>query len=215
MGRPRGWGSHSMEEAWFSELLCEMPLTNQVCEKEMHCYWVNIIMLGMFQWLVYPNILGVWESSGKKTIGLEYKSGLWATAFSSPAISHPHLLTLLQKIKIHKLAQWGVCSLSNHVAYWVYSIMQAKSQHSQRPFTVHHRRQSWRNTFNFSLPGSLFLTPCRRGAKWSNSLSMKAHMIQVLLVFISHPSSTQQEALNQMTSLIFTCTMILDLSEAE
>lgn len=63
--------------------------------------------------------------------------------------------------------------------------------------------------------GSLFITPCRRGAKWSNSLSMKAHMIQVLLVFISHRSYTQQETLNQMTSLIFTCTMILDLSEAE
>lgn len=62
---------------------------------------------------------------------------------------------------------------------------------------------------------SSFITPCRGRVKWSNSFSMKAHMIQEPLVFISHPSSSQQEALNQMTSFIFTCVMIFGLLELD
>lgn len=62
---------------------------------------------------------------------------------------------------------------------------------------------------------SSLITPCRGGAKWSSSLSVKAHIIQTLLACISHHSSTQQGVLNQMTSFIFPGAMILDSLETE
>lgn len=89
------------------------------------------------------------------------------------------------------------------------TIVQTNSQNPQCHFLVHHGRQSRSNIFSCFLPGFLFTTPCRVEAKWSNSLSMKAHMTQTLLVFVSHSSSTQQDAHNQINTLIFTRTQSL------
>lgn len=106
------------------------------------------------------------------------------------------------------LTQGRVLLSSGYSAPESITIRQTNSQNSQCHFIVHHRRQSRRNIFSFFLPSFLFITPCRGEAKWSNSLPLKAHMTQTLLVFISH-SSSQQDAHNQINTLIFTCTQSL------
>lgn len=118
------------------------------------------------------------------------------------------------RYKLTKLCDEGFLLSPDYIACRIYSIMKTNSQNSQYHFRIHHRRQSRRNICGFSLPSFPFIIPCRGEAKWSNSLLMKAHTIQMLLVFISHSSSTQQDTLNQMTSLIFTYTTIPDLLEA-
>jgi len=126
--------------------------------------------------------------------------------------AHLHLLTLFQQIQNHRLTQWGFCCLQVTLHC---TVPWTQTWHPQCHFVVHPRTQSWRIFPVSSSLASSLITPCRGGAKWSRSLSMKAHIIQTLLAFISHHSSTQQGVLNQMTSFIFPGAMILDSLETE
>lgn len=142
-----------------------------------------------------------WKARWSKALGREVVCNFPSiSAHSSPTDTN---------LQTHSVRVW---LSSDYIAEGVYSIKQTTSQDPQgHLFTTGGDHKELFSAFLSLLTSFFFITPRRGGAKWPSSLYMKAYMIQMLLGIHKPSFFHQQKALNQMTSLIFTCTMILDL----